>query len=65
MDTKRVRPGHDHSRDEMTDEGKERLEAFNAEQSDWYGQCPHCGVYWAGKLSDARTHVCRFKLVEG
>jgi len=43
---------------EMSEEAKIKLEAFNEQQTDWYGTCPKCGASVRGSLKDIREHKC-------
>lgn len=45
----------------MSEPAKVKLEAFNEEQTDWYGTCRKCGGAIRGSLKDIREHKCGSK----
>ena len=43
---------------EMDEDAKAKLDAFNAEQADWYGKCRKCGAELKGTIAVLKSHRC-------
>ncbi len=42
----------------MSQEAKEKLAKFNAEQNDWYAVCKRCGLKLRGTIKQLIEHKC-------